>query len=177
MNVSGALTAVIITVAAAAVIAATVFAALWRAARRAENLADQELQAALSRARTHREDDHEQTRAYLRAVEQGIKELQRSAPRPRTPRTPRTVTEPEHVYGLPRGSVLEDPTTRRLWLVTEIVNPPRSGSHDPLLVRLDANPRTPTPSSQLLPPGTTPATGLRVLREGIAPLTKETTQP
>lgn len=80
---------------------------------------------------------------------------------PPTPE-PRQAHEPEHVYALARGSVIEEPDSGRLWLVTEVVNPPNSGSHDPILIRLDANPNHLTPSSSLPFP-------VRILREGIGP--------
>lgn len=75
---------------------------------------------------------------------------------------PRQAHEPEHVYALARGSVIEEPRSGRLWLVTEVVNPPGSGSHDPVCIRLDANPNHTTPSSSLPFPVT-------ILREGIGP--------
>lgn len=86
---------------------------------------------------------------------------------PQTPPPPRQVTNPVHVYALPRGSLLQD-ADARVWLVTEIVNPPDSGSHDPICVRLDANPRNVRPASQLTGPDRPPLT---VLRTGIDPTT------
>lgn len=89
---------------------------------------------------------------------------------PEPPEPPR-VTEPEHVYALAKGSVLEDPATDQLWLVTEVVNPPNSGSHDPICLRLDANTAVMRAASDLLPAGPDgkPITHLRVLRSGIGP--------
>lgn len=94
----------------------------------------------------------------VRELTQEVRTLMQRVDPP--PPEPRQAHEPEHVYALARGSVIEEPDSGRLWLVTEVVNPPGSGSHDPILLRLDANPNHTMPSSSLPFP-------LRILREGI----------